>query len=257
MWYAFFKYGFVRPWSKLLFQPTITGEENIPPQGAIMAANHIGTGETFLLPALITRPMVFPAKAELFLGKGSLKAKAVAWFLKAVGQVPMDRSGGRASAAGLTPINEVLRDGGLVGIFPEGSRSPDGNLYKGKTGVARMALENDVPVVPVGMRDTGFTKGPLGITTIWRPHITIGAPLRFSELAGRQGELKVLRQVTDEVMAAIQQLTGQTYVDVYSTRVKFGDLKGADLTPHMLEHPGAARPQAESPGDDRPADGGQ
>lgn len=242
MWYWFFKYVFVRPLSMILFRPTISGEENIPTQGgAILAANHLGTGDTFLLPGLITRPVTFPAKAELFSGKGGLKAKVLAWFLKAVGQVPMDRSGGRASAHGLAPVNQALGAGGLVGIFPEGSRSPDGNLYKGKTGMARMALENDVPIIPVAMKNTASVKGPLGLRTIRRPQITIGAPLRFPELAGRHGELKVLRQVTDEVMTAIQQLSGQTYVDVYATRVKFGDLKGSDLTRHVLEHPGAGR----------------
>lgn len=242
MWYWFFKLALFRPVCVVAFRPWIKGEENIPEGGAIIAGNHLSAGETFLLPAMIKRRMTYPAKAELFQGKGGPASKVVAWFLKAVGQVPMDRSGGRASATGLGPVQQTLADGGLVGIFPEGTRSVDGRLYKGKTGVARLALEGGVPVLPVGFVNTQFRKGLFGIPVMKRPGVIIGKPLDFAEYCGRADELKVLRHVTDEVMAGIQELTGQEYVDVYSSRAKFGDLKDADLTPHLRERPGQDRP---------------
>lgn len=247
MWYWFLKWTLFRPVSIVAFRPWSKGSENIPEGGAILAGNHLSAGDTFLLPALIKRRLTFPAKAELFKGDHGLRSKVVAWFLTAVGQVPMDRSGGRASATGLGPVMQTLADGGFVGIFPEGTRSVDGNLYKGRTGVARLALESGVPVLPVGFVNTEFRKGLFGIPLMHRPGVIIGEPIDFSEFAGRQNELKVLRHVTDEVMAGIQQLTGQTYVDVYSTRVKFGDLKGADLTPHIVARPGGDRSLPDAP----------
>ena len=244
--YHLFKNLLFRPVSRVVFQPWVRGEQNIPATGGvIMAANHLSYGETFLLPAMIKRRMTFPVKAEMFEMKGAW-GRAVGWFLTAVGQVPIDRSGGRASASGLSPVMEELEAGGVVGIFPEGTRSPTGDMFKGKTGVARMALEAGVPVIPVGMVGTEFRKGSvlgrLGIPLMHHPGIIIGEPMDFSEFAGREGELKVLRHVTDQIMAAVQDLTGQRYVDVYATRAKFGDLKGKDLTPHVLDHPGAGRP---------------
>lgn len=246
MWYWLFKNALFTPVCKLAFRGWIKGEQNIPEHGgAILAANHIGTGETFLLPALIGRKVIYPVKAELFVPRKSVGSKVVAWFLKAVGQVPMDRSGGRASASGLSPVVEVLRDGGLAGIFPEGTRSVDGRLYKGKTGVARMALDAGVPVIPVGTINSDFKPGPLGIPWLHRPGVIVGAPLDFSEYAGRQDELKVLRHVTDQVMGAIQQLTGQEYVDVYGSRAKHGDLKEKDLSEFVTDFPGEGRPAPE------------
>ena len=246
VWYWFLKWALFRPVCIVAFRPWIKGAENIPEGGALLAGNHLSAGDTFLLPALIRRRLTFPAKAELFKGDKGVRSKVVAWFLKAVGQVPMDRSGGRASATGLGPVMQTLADGGLVGIFPEGTRSVDGNLYKGRTGVARLALESGVPVLPVGFVNTEFRRGLFGIPVMHKPGVIIGKPLDFSEFAGRQDELKVLRHVTDQVMAGVQELTGQRYVDVYSTRVKFGDLKGTDLTPHVRERPGADRPLPEA-----------
>lgn len=240
--YHLFKNLLFTPVSKLAFRPWVRGEGNIPATGGvIMAGNHLSYGETFLLPALIKRRMTFPVKAEMWEIPG-VKGKVIGWFLTAVGQVPVDRSGGRASAEGLDPVMKELQAGGVIGIFPEGTRSPTGDMFKGRTGVARMALEAGVPIIPVGMVGTEFVKGRLGIPLMNHPGIIIGEPMDFSEFAGREGELKVLRHVTDEVMAAIQQLTGQRYVDVYATRAKFGDLKDKDLSPHVLERPGAGRP---------------
>ncbi len=237
MWYTLFKYGLVRPFVRLFFSPRVEGERHIPAQGAaILAANHISAGETVMLPGLIKRKLTFPAKKELFQGK-SLKGRVVAWFLKAVGQVPMDRTGGRAAVQALGPIGQVLHDGGLVGIFPEGTRSPDGRMYKGHTGVARLALQHQVPVVPVGLINTRMLKGPLGIPVMRDAAMVFGEPLDFSAYYGQHDSHQVLRYVTDEVMRAIQNLTDQEYVDVYVTRVKYGDLKSFDITKHILAHP--------------------
>ena len=139
---------------RLLFKPWIEGRENLPERGpAILVSNHISAGDTFLLPAMIRRRLTFPAKAELFHGKG-LKAHLLSLFLKGVGQVPLDRSGGRASAGSMDSVLGVLESGKLLGIYPEGTRSPDGRLYKGKTGVARLVLQSGVPVIPVAMINT-------------------------------------------------------------------------------------------------------
>lgn len=212
--YTLFKYALFRPVCLVVFRPWVEGEENIPATGGVvLAGNHLSAGDTFLLPAMITRRMTFPAKAELFHQKGL--GRIVSWFLRAVGQVPMDRSGGRASADGLRPIYEVLEHGGVVGIFPEGTRSHDGRLYRGRTGVARLALGARVPVVPVGFVGTQFQKGLFGIPVMKRPGIRIGAPLDFSEHFG-ESDGAVYREVTDQVMAAIAELTGQEYVPVYS-----------------------------------------
>ncbi|MGA4507082.1 lysophospholipid acyltransferase family protein [Propionibacteriaceae bacterium G1746] len=236
--YHLFKNLLFTPISRAVFHPWVRGEQNIPEEGGlIMACNHLSYGETFLVPAMITRRMTFPVKAEIFQQK-SIGGRIVGWFLKTVGQVPLDRSGGRASADGLSPVQQVLADGGVVGIFPEGTRSPDGRMYKPKTGVAKMALEAGVPILPVGTVGTEFRKGLFGIPVMKRPGIIFGEPLDFSHLADRSGEMKVLRWVTDEVMAAVQQLTGQEYVDVYATRAKFGELKDKDLTPFVRPRPG-------------------
>jgi len=216
--YELFKYLLVRPVCVLAFRPWVEGEENIPETGGvILAGNHLSAGDTFLLPAMIRRPMTFPAKAELFHMPGW--GRVLGWFLKGVGQVPMDRSGGRASADGLRPIYEVLNNGGVVGIFPEGTRSHDGRLYRGRTGVARLALNAGVPVIPVGFSDTQFVRGPFGIPLMRRPGIRIGKPLDFSEHFGST-EGSVYREVTDAVMVAIQEITGQEYVPVYSNSAR-------------------------------------
>jgi 1-acyl-sn-glycerol-3-phosphate acyltransferase len=216
--YALFKYFLFRPVCMLAFRPWVEGEENIPDTGGvILAGNHLSAGDTFLLPAMITRHVTFPAKAELFHMKGF--GRIFGWFLRGVGQVPMDRSGGRASADALRPVYEVLEGGGVVGIFPEGTRSRDGRLYRGRTGVARLALNARVPVVPVGFSDTEFRRGPFGIPLMRRPGIRIGKPLDFSEHFGST-EGAAYREVTDAVMVAIQELTGQEYVPVYSNSAR-------------------------------------
>lgn len=241
VWYKFFKTVLTRPATRFWLRVKIEGTEQIPATGCLLAGNHLDAGDTFTLPSLIKPMVVFPAKKELFQGK-TLKAKLVAWFLTAVGQAPIDRSGGRASVAGLGSVEDFLRDGGVVGIFPEGTRSPDGRLYKGKTGVARLALATGRPVLPVAMINTKLVKSRIGIPTMKNARIIIGAPMDFSDWAGQGNDHQVLRWVTNEVMGAIQQMTGQQYVDVYASRVKRGDLKNADVSAYLLDHPNQGQP---------------
>ncbi len=239
MLYRFFKTGLFRPVVKYLFRADLVGEENIPTTGGVvLASNHLAAGDTFVLPAMIKRQMTFPAKAELFAGNRGLGSKVVAWFLKAVNQVPLDRSGGKVSLEGLRPVLDVLHAGGTVGIYPEGTRSPDGRLYRGKTGVARIALAAGVPVVPVAMFGTETVKGFLGIPWINEPRIVIGEPLDFHEYFAFAEDRAVVRWVTDEVMAAIQELSGQQYIDVYGSSVKYGSISSAEADARALPRPG-------------------
>ena len=237
--YTFFKLAIFRPLVKYGYSTIVIGAENFPKEGgAILASNHIGALDSLVVPAMMPREITFPAKKELFSGKGGPGQKIVAWFLKTVGMVSMDRSGGRASAAARGEITAVLEEGRVVAIYPEGTRSPDGRLYKGKTGMARMALTHDVPVIPVGVSGTKSFKGPFGIPWAKRPVVVIGRPLHFPDYAASPNNSKALRWVTDETMAAIQQLTGQEYVDVYASRVKHGDLAGGGADAFVLPRPG-------------------
>ncbi|MDO4783727.1 MAG: lysophospholipid acyltransferase family protein [Propionibacteriaceae bacterium] len=244
MWYTFFKFTIFRPLVRFGWRATITGLENVPATGgAIIAPNHIANIDSIVIPALLQRRLTYPAKAELFAGKG-FRGRIVAWFLRAIGQVPMDRSGGRASASSLDEITAVLTGGNLIGIYPEGTRSPDGRLYKGKTGVARMALQSRVPIIPVGVERTQSTRKVLGMGWPDRPRVIVGEPLYFDEFYADKSNAKVLRWVTDETMAAIQRLTGQEYADVYGFRVKHGDLKGEGSDAYLRPRPGGGEPPA-------------
>ncbi len=247
MLYSLFKNAVFRPIIKYLYGARAEGEQNIPATGGvILASNHLDAGDTVVLPAMIKRQVTFPAKAELFQGNRGPFSKLVAWFLRAVGQVPLDRSGGRASLDGLAPVLEVLADGGCVGIYPEGTRSPDGRLYKGKTGVARMALAAEVPIVPVAMKNSQLTKRA-GLPWIDHPVVVIGEPLDFSRYYGRVDDPRTLRWVTDQVMAAIHELSGQTYVEAYGTSVKSGSLTAAEADARILERPGINTREPELP----------
>ncbi len=251
MWYKFFKVALFGPGVRALWHPWVVGEENIPESGgAVLACNHIELLDPVIVAAMIDRQLTYPAKKELFQGNRGIGSKIVAWFLTAVDQVPLDRSGGRSSVEGMRPVLDRLREGGMVGIFPEGTRSADGELYKGKTGVARIALMAGVPVIPVAVVGTGVVKGRFGIPKVDRPGVIIGAPLDFSDLHDRADEVAVLRWVTNEVMDAIQQLSGQDYVDVYGFRVKYGNLKGKDLAPWRRPGPGGTpKPAPRVPAD--------
>jgi 1-acyl-sn-glycerol-3-phosphate acyltransferase len=250
LFYWIFKWTLFTPVVRLGFWPQVTGEENIPDTGpAVVVCNHTSAAETFILPAVIRRRMTFPAKAELFSGSGPA-TKVVAWFLGAVGQLPMDRTGGRASATSMDGVLQVLRNGQLLGIFPEGTRSPDGRLYKGKTGVARLVLQAKVPVIPVGFTDTVLVRTkPFGIPWIRRPKIHIGPPLEFDRYAAAAADRDVLRYVTDEIMAAVQEQSGQQYVDAYAASVKAARADGRELASAVVvSRPGLGRPVPPVPG---------
>ncbi|GAA1736142.1 lysophospholipid acyltransferase family protein [Microbacterium paludicola] len=221
MFYWLMKYIVVGPIVKAIFRPWIIGVENIPPTGgAILASNHLSVADSVFLPLMIERPMTFLAKAEYFTGKG-LKGWATKWFMKGTGQIPIDRSGGSASEAALNTALQVLGRDDLLGIYPEGTRSPDGILYRGRTGIARMAMEAKVPVIPVVMVDTD-TMMPIGrsIPRVMRVGMVIGKPLDFSRYEGMENDRYVLRSVTDEIMVSLQQLGQQKYRDVYASSVK-------------------------------------
>jgi 1-acyl-sn-glycerol-3-phosphate acyltransferase len=221
MVYWILKYLIVGPIVKAIFRPWIVGRGYVPREGgAILASNHLSFSDSIFLPLLLDRPMAFLAKSDYFTGKG-IKGWANRMFFRGTGQIPIDRSGGKASEASLNAGLEVLGRGDLLGIYPEGTRSPDGKLYRGRVGIARMALEAQVPVIPVVMIDTGAVM-PIGrrVPRIGRVGIIIGEPLDFSRFEGMEGDRYVLRSITDEIMVALQRLGAQEYEDVYASTVK-------------------------------------
>jgi 1-acyl-sn-glycerol-3-phosphate acyltransferase len=221
VFYWFLKHIALGPVLKAVFRPWVEGMDNIPEDGgAILASNHLSFSDSFFLPMEMQRRLTFLAKGDYFNGRG-IKGKLTAAFFKAINQVPVDRSGGQASEAALAAGVGILKRGELLGIYPEGTRSPDGRLYRGKTGIARMALEAGVPVIPVAMINT-FDIQPPGqvVPRIMRVGIRIGKPLDFSRYAGMEGDRFVLRSITDEIMYELMQLSGQEYVDQYATKAK-------------------------------------
>lgn len=209
------------PLLRVLFRPWVRGMENIPATGpVILASNHLSFSDSIFLPLQARRPVVFLAKSEYFTGKG-IKGALTRWFFKSTGQLPIDRSGGKASEASLNTGLKVLGQNQVLGIYPEGTRSPDGRLYRGRTGIARMVLESKAPVVPVAMIDTEKVQ-PIGkrLPRIRRIGIVVGTPLDFSRFDGMEGDRIVLRAVTDEIMYELRKLSGQEYVDAYASSVK-------------------------------------
>ena len=221
MFYWLMKNVIAGPLLKGIFRPWVTGADNIPKQGAvILASNHLSFVDSVFLPICIDRDMVFLAKSEYFTTKG-IKGWATKWFMKGTGMLPIDRSGGKASEASLNTGLRVLAEGRVLGIYPEGTRSPDGKLYRGRTGIARMVLESGVPVVPVAMIDTEKVM-PIGAKwpKMRRPGIIIGKPLDFSRFQGLEGDRFILRAVTDEIIYELAGLSGQQYEDVYASSVR-------------------------------------
>ncbi|EWC64050.1 1-acyl-sn-glycerol-3-phosphate acyltransferase [Actinokineospora spheciospongiae] len=221
MLYWWMKHVFLGPVLHLFFRPRIEGAENIPARGgALLASNHLAVSDSFFLPLMVDRRVTFPAKMEYFT-EGGLKGRFKRWFFTGMGQIPIDRSGGSAAQAALDTGVRLLREGHLMGIYPEGTRSPDGRLYKGKTGIARIALQAGVPVIPVIMIGTDKAN-PIG-SKMWKPtpiRIKVGKPLDFSRYEGLEGDRFVERSITDEVMYALMELSGQEYVDVYAAKAK-------------------------------------
>ena len=221
MFYWVLKRIILGPLLHTLFRPWVKGAEHVPVTGgAILASNHLSFSDSFFMPLVIRRRVTFLAKSDYFTGRG-VKGRLTAGFFKGIGQLPVDRSGGRASEAALLTGLKVLRRGELLGIYPEGTRSPDGRLFRGKTGVARMALEAGVPVLPVAMIGTEKVQ-PIGrkIPKIGRVGVIIGAPLDFSRYEGMAEDRFVLRSITDEIMYELMQLSHQDYVDVYASTMK-------------------------------------
>jgi 1-acyl-sn-glycerol-3-phosphate acyltransferase len=229
MWYWLFKYIFMGPLLKLVGRPKVQGVEHIPADGAaILASNHLAVADSFYLPLAVRRRITFLAKAEYFTGTG-LKGWFTRWFYTVAGQVPIDRTNADSAQAALITAERILSHGKLLGMYPEGTRSPDGRLYKGKTGLARLALQTGVPVIPVAMVGTDVVNPPG--SKMWRfgrVEVRIGAPMDFSRFEGLAGNRFIERAVIDEVMYELMRLSGQDYVDLYAADVKDGKAGSGD-----------------------------
>ncbi len=208
----------LKPILRGLYRIRPHGLDDVPKSGpAIIAANHLSFLDSFFIPLVIKRRKVtYLAKADYF------KSWKTAWFFKMVGQIPVEREGGERSQKALEVALRVLGEGKLLGIYPEGTRSPDGFLHKGRTGVARLALTARVPVIPVGLIGTEdvmpkAAKMPRLTGRVY-VHVKFGKPLDFSRYYGRERDRLVLRSVTDEIMYEIMQLSGQQYRDEYASR---------------------------------------
>ena len=204
-----------------LFRPWVVGREHVPTSGpVIFASNHISFIDSVILPAVLDRRLSFLANSDYFTGRG-LKGWATKTFFNAIGQLPIDRSGGKASEASLRTGLQVLARGEQLGIYPEGTRSPDGTLYRGRTGIARMVLEGRVLVVPVAMVGTREVQ-QIGqkFPKAKRVGVVVGKPLDFSRFEGLETDRFILRSVTDEIMHELRGLSRQQYDDVYATSVK-------------------------------------
>ena len=219
--YWLLKYIILGPWLRLVFRPIVEGRDNVPETGpAIIASNHLSFADSIFMPLMVRRKVTFVAKAEYFTGKG-LKGWLVKMFFVGTGTIPVDRAGGRAAQAALDTQLRVLRAGNLAGIYPEGTRSPDGRLYRGKTGVARLALLSGAPVIPVVMLNADEIQPPgTVIPKIKRVRIRFGDPLDFSRYSGMSGDRFVERAVTDEIMYELMELSGREYVDIYAQKAK-------------------------------------
>ncbi|MEU6997587.1 lysophospholipid acyltransferase family protein [Nonomuraea sp. NPDC046570] len=210
------------PFLHLVFRPWTEGADNVPRQGpVILAGNHLSFADHFFGALPLPRKVISLGKSDYFTGRG-VKGLLSRAFFSGVGTVPIDRSGGKASEAALRTGLRVLGEGNVLGIYPEGTRSPDGRLYKGKTGVARLALMSRAPVIPWAMVNTYEMMPPgrllpkLGI----RPGVRFGKPLDFSRYYGMEEDRLVLRAVTDEIMYALMELSDQEYVDKYAASAK-------------------------------------
>jgi 1-acyl-sn-glycerol-3-phosphate acyltransferase len=221
LFYWLLKWVLLGPMLKTVFRPRVEGAENVPDEGAaILASNHLSYVDWMFMPLTLPRRVTFVAKSEYFTTPG-IKGWFQKKFFSSAGQVPIDRSSGDAAAGALSSAKKILASGGVFGIYPEGTRSHDGRLYRGRTGVARLALETGVPVIPVAVVGTDVVAPP-GKTfgSFTRPVVRFGKPLDFSRYEGMEGDRYILRSITDEIMYEIMRLSGQEYVDVYASRAK-------------------------------------
>ena len=210
----------------ILFRPKVKGLRNVPATGPlIIASNHLSFSDSIFMPLVVPRKVTFLAKSEYFTSPGPKGLLKKLTFI-ALGQVPVDRSGGRRSEAAIITGLQVLSEGKCLGIYPEGTRSPDGRLYKGRTGIARLAIESGAPIIPVAMFNTEKIQ-PTGqvIPNIQRVGMTFGEPMYFD---GDSTDLAYLRVVTDKIMNRIQELSGQEYVDEYAVKVKKAGKKSSE-----------------------------
>ncbi|HSE71492.1 MAG TPA: lysophospholipid acyltransferase family protein [Nocardioidaceae bacterium] len=221
MFYWLLKWVFIGPLLRMIFRPQAEGADHVPLEGpAILASNHLSYADWLFMPLTLPRRVTFVAKAEYFTGKG-VKGWLQRSFFSGSGQVPIDRSGANAAAGAMLAAKKVLAGGELFGIYPEGTRSHDGKLYRGKTGVARLALETKVPVIPVAVVGTDVVAPPgKKFGSFTRPVVRFGEPLDFSRYEGLENDRYVLRSITDEIMYEIMRLSGQEYVDIYATKAK-------------------------------------
>jgi 1-acyl-sn-glycerol-3-phosphate acyltransferase len=202
----------------VLFRPKVKGLRHVPGSGpVIIASNHLSFSDSIFMPLVVPRKVTFLAKSEYFTSPGPKGLLKKLTFI-ALGQVPVDRSGGRRSEAALITGLKVLAEGKCLGIYPEGTRSPDGRLYKGRTGIARLAIESGAPIIPVAMFNTEKIQ-PTGtvVPKVMRVEMIFGEPMYFD---GDSSDLLYLRDVTDKIMQTIQGLSGQEYVDTYATKAK-------------------------------------
>lgn len=213
--------GLIGPAARAVYRPDVQGLENIPVDGpVILASNHLSFIDSMVIPIVVPRRIPFLAKAEYFKGTG-MKGRIMRWFFTGIGMVPVERSNARASLAALEVLEGVLNGGGAVAIYPEGTRSLDGKLYKGRIGVARLALKTGAPVVPVALTGTDRVQ-PVGrkLPRIRKIHVRFGAPMDFSQYQGVKASAAIYRTITDQVMYAILEQSGQVYVDEYHERPK-------------------------------------
>ena len=202
----------------ILFRPKVKGLRHVPGTGpVIIASNHLSFSDSIFMPLVVPRKVTFLAKSEYFTSPGPKGLLKKLTFI-ALGQVPVDRSGGRRSEAALITGLKVLAEGKCLGIYPEGTRSPDGRLYKGRTGIARLAIESGAPIIPVAMFNTEKIQ-PTGtvMPKVMRVEMIFGEPMYFE---GDSTDLLHLRDVTDKIMSTIQELSGQEYIDTYATKAK-------------------------------------
>jgi 1-acyl-sn-glycerol-3-phosphate acyltransferase len=229
VFYWLLKWVLIGPLLRLVFRPTEEGADYVPADGpAILASNHLSYADWLFMPLTLSRRVTFVAKAEYFTTPG-VKGWFQKFFFAGSGQVPIDRSGAGAAEGALLAAERILAGGGLFGIFPEGTRSHDGKLYRGKTGVARLALQTGASVIPVAVVGTDVVAPPgKKFGSITRPAVRFGKPLDFSRYEGMEGDRYILRSVTDEIMYEIMKLSGQEYVDMYATRAKTLDKEAKD-----------------------------
>ena len=209
------------PFLHVLWRPEVTGLENIPETGgALLASNHLSIVDSIFLPLVISRPVTFAAKSEYFTGTRMLD-RVTAMYMRATNQLSVDRAGARAAQAMLEAALERVNGGALFGIYPEGTRSPDGRLYRGRTGIGWLALNSGVPVIPVAMIGTDRVLPPgRTVPKLYRIQVKIGSPLTFDALRAEGTGGRQRRAVTDTVMEAIGKLSGQEYVPTYASTRK-------------------------------------